>query len=269
MDSHNSQWTSRRLFWPVLALPFLILTASPALAGSPAVSAAHWWTAVALNGRSVEELVYSSGLMYAESDGTWWALSASGAKKSTAPDCTRQMPCQTDVRVPGTAFYVAQPGSASPARASGATVSCLRNHAWVNCLLLLPAGGLSAPPAITGLSAFRKGSQALYLATYGYGVLTSPDDGTTWLSTSNGLPLDVNTVLADPRNQTVYAATSRGVFAHHLAPLPAPPNYPATALARNALLLTGLTVITGILAAAVTVILGKRQQKHGPAGHYS
>lgn len=97
---------------------------------------------------------------------------------------------------------------------------------WGTAFILLPAGGVSGAPSVTGVAAFdRPLSGAVYLATAGYGVLLSSDGGDDWIRADPGLPANVLGLSADATTGSLYAATDDGLWVHHLQSFPAPPTY--------------------------------------------
>jgi hypothetical protein len=81
-------------------------------------------------------------------------------------------------------------------------------------------------PPITSIAAFDQPiSPAVYVATDGYSVLVSNDGGDDWIRAGAELPDRVFALAADSGTRTVFAATSNGLWAHRVRPLPGPPSY--------------------------------------------
>ncbi|HLZ81415.1 MAG TPA: hypothetical protein VKP04_07260 [Ktedonobacteraceae bacterium] len=68
--------------------------------------------------------------------------------------------------------------------------------------------------AYTALAFDVKEPHAIYAGTVLHGVLTSRDDGNTWISTNTGLPpgVTINALTFDTDNQQLWAATNSGVY---------------------------------------------------------
>lgn len=153
---------------------------------------------------------------------------------------------------------------AAPAAAPGIVVAVAddgtvwrRGHDgdWRRALLLLPAGFPSGVPEITSLVAFTQPlSITVYLGTDGYSVLDSTDGGDDWIRAGPGLPDSVRGLAADSTTRSVYAATSDGLWVHHLQALPAPAVYHDAALLWRWI---GI-VLTALVAALAAVLVLRR-----------
>lgn len=118
---------------------------------------------------------------------------------------------------------------------------------WNQVLLLLPVGGLSGRPTITGVAAFEtSGSRSVYISTAGYSTLVSPDGGIEWLRAGAGLPDTVWAVAAG--NDAVYAATPDGLWVHHVRALPSAPIYDGGGLGWR----HGATALIALIALVVS-----------------
>jgi hypothetical protein len=162
---------------------------------------------------------------------------------------------------------------AAPASMPGAVVAVATDgtvwrrksgSGWARALLLLPAGLVSGVPRVTALAAFtRPLSGAVYLATEGYSVLISADGGDDWIRASPGLPDDVFGLAADSTTMSLYAATSDGLFVHHLRALPSPPAYRDSALVLRWVGIGVVVLATTLLAAALlSRLAGPRSNPH-------
>ena len=130
----------------------------------------------------------------------------------------------------------------------------LPDGTWTTSLVLLPAGGFSGPPQVTGLQAFTQPlTPAVYLATDGEGVLLTDDGGADWIRTDGtGLPDTVNGIAASNSAKSLYAATSDGLWVHQLQAFPQPPTYADAQLWWRWL---GIAVIAAASVAAAAVAL--------------
>jgi hypothetical protein len=205
---------------------------------TPVHASAPWW--VRLNSVPREALQ-----SYADSGTPQWTLHAGRAvEKGHNPDPAT--PEGMDV----IAGPMATPGVAIAAGHSGVW----RREAsgvWSRSLLLLPGGLLSGTPRITAVAAFdRPVSRTIYLATDGYGVLLTPDGGSTWIRDDLGLPGRVTGLVTNSARSELLAATDAGTWVHHLSALPAPPVYPAAGL-----LWRWIVIIALALASAAVGVL--------------
>nr|MDQ2961430.1 hypothetical protein [Candidatus Dormibacteraeota bacterium] len=125
---------------------------------------------------------------------------------------------------------------------------------WATAFILLPAGGFSGVPSVTGLQAFTQPlTVAVYLGVDGYGVLLTEDGGDDWIRADPGLPGNVLGLAADPAAKSLFAATDDGLWVHHLQSFPSPPAY------RDAQLwLRWLGIAAVALAATVAAAVGLR-----------
>src|SRR5947209_1696658 len=132
-----------------------------------------------------------------------------------------------------------------PVAADGTGWRRAETGGWGRALLLLPAGLLAGPPAVTGVAAFDASpvTTAVYLATDGYAVLVSTDGGDDWFRAAPGLPTGVLDIATDGAARAVYAGTRDGVWVHHLQGLPAPPVYPQQALLARWLGIAAVAVV--------------------------
>lgn len=217
------------------------------LATSVPTSAAHWWAADGWHGRDIEHLVVTTGGVEVEVGLRWYAQSTSdGWTATTAPPPT---PITIPHAAPsGTRFEGAGAGQ-DQLVATPRSVFAATTHGWTTSLFLLPQGGVVGPPAITGMVAMPHLSTAVWVATNGYGVVTTPDGGQSWEWTSDGLPLDVTALAADPARGSIIAATPQGLFVHHLSEQPAPPVYTSATSRRDTLIVIAITLASTLLGA--------------------
>jgi hypothetical protein len=151
---------------------------------------------------------------------------------------------------------------AAPAAVPGVVVAVARNGSvwrrsqdggWGLALLLLPAGLIGGVPTVTSVAAFAQPvTGTVYLSTDGYSVLLSADSGDDWIHANPGLPDSVFALAADAPARSLYAATSDGLYVHHLQSLPAPPSYSDSALALRWLGI-GLVALASVVIAAVAL----------------
>jgi len=135
---------------------------------------------------------------------------------------------------------------------------------WARALLLLPAGGLGGVPRVTALAAFtRPVTSTVYLGTAGYGVLLSADGGDDWVRADPGLPADVYGLSADSTTRSLYAATSRGLYVHHLQAFPGPAAYRDSALVLRWLGYGAVVLVVVLLAGALLLAWARAQPARG------
>lgn len=78
-----------------------------------------------------------------------------------------------------------------------------------------PVGGTGLPTdSYTALAVDSNSPHVLYAGTAHHGILKSGDDGATWASFSNGLPLAqaVHGLTVDTRQKQIWAGTDRGLY---------------------------------------------------------
>ncbi len=237
-----------------------------ALAVVPATqvaAASAWWEPLALAGTPLREVVASGPEIQVTTSAGARLSSADGgrtfAPSSAPPPAPPVLQSGgerwtirggTVFRGPANGSLAPDPGSpalgagahllAAPAAFPGVAVAVAQDGTvwrraqdgdWQRALLLLPAGLLQAPPAVTGVAAFTQPlSGAVYLSTDGYSVLVSTDGGDDWVRAGPGLPDSVRGLSADSTARALYAATSSGLFVHHLQMLPGPASYSDAAL---------------------------------------
>jgi len=155
---------------------------------------------------------------------------------------------------------VALRGAVVAVAADGTVWRRAETGGWGRALLLLPAGLLAGPPAVTGVAAFDASpvTTAVYLATDGYAVLVSTDGGDDWFRAAPGLPTGVLDIATDGAARAVYAGTRDGVWVHHLQGLPAPPVYPQQALLARWLGIAAVAVVATLAALAALARIGRR-----------
>jgi hypothetical protein len=257
------------------------------IAAPGADAAGPWWTPVAMQGTALravsaegETLVVStdSGATLKSSDGGATFAAVPGNPQVQAPASVRSGadtwaieagrvlhasgsgPLRADPSAPSlgsSAHLIAAPAAAPGVVVAVATDGTVwrrgQDGDWRRALLLLPAGFPSGVPSITSLVAFTQPlSLTVYLGTDGYSVLNSTDGGDDWIRAGPGLPDSVRGLAADATARAVYAATSDGLWVHHLQALPAPTAY------RDAALLwrwigIGLTALIAALAAVLVL----------------
>ncbi|HEX6539933.1 MAG TPA: hypothetical protein VF155_12220 [Candidatus Dormibacteraeota bacterium] len=133
---------------------------------------------------------------------------------------------------------------------------------WRRALLLLPQSLVQGVPAVTSVTAFtRPLSDAVYLGTAGYSVLTSTDGGDDWIRFGPGLPDRVNGLAADNTNRSVYAATADGLWVHTLQVTPGPPRYSDQGLVFRWLGIGAVTLVASALALLALVRLTPARQR--------
>ena len=279
---------------PRHAVAVAVATASLALLaggpGAPAAAAEAWWVPLGLRGQAVTAVVPAGPGLLAVAGGRAHCVALPGGPR--APACTRPLGHAAggngpqwsvrDGRViderPGGGSR-SDPGSpdlgsgarllAAPAALPGAVVAVAadgtvwrraRAGGWARSLLLLPAGLLAGPPAVTGVAAFDSSAitTAVYLATDGYAVLVSTDGGDDWFRAAPGLPSGVLDITTDGPARAVYAGTRDGVWVHHLQGLPAPPAYAQQALLARWLGIAALSLVTIVAALAALGVLARR-----------
>jgi hypothetical protein len=118
---------------------------------------------------------------------------------------------------------------------------------WARALLLLPQSIAAGPPPVTGLSAFTAPlTTTVYMATDGYSVLISSDGGDDWIRAGPSLPGGVLAIATDDARGAVYAATTDGLWVHHLQAFPGVPSYHDAALYWR---LAGIAAVSAVAAA--------------------
>ena len=228
-----------------------------AAATVPAHASAPWWQLRAFSGESVLAVTVDGSAVRVETAAGWQVSSDAGNTwtATALPPPPAQHPGQWLVSVGRPALATASGvevdpqgpdlgaarGITSPAANPGSVIAVAGDSTvwrrdstgqWARALLLLPSGGLEPPPPVTAVVSFTDQplSQAIYVATAGYGVLITTDGGSDWSRADSGIPGVVNGLAADSAHSTVWAATSAGLFAHKLSALPAPPVYVDNAL---------------------------------------
>ena len=278
---------SRRAVAVVVAAAGLAL-----LGGGPwplAAAAEPWWVPLGLRGEAVTSVVPAGPGLLVVARGRPHCVALPGGPRT--PACTRRLGHPAagsgprwslrEGRVieegPGGVSRV-DPGSpdlgaaarflAAPAALPGTVVAVAADGTvwrraaaggWARSLLLLPAGLLAGPPAVTGVAAFDSTiTTAVYLATDGYAVLVSTDGGDDWFRAAPGLPTGVLDVATDGAARAVYAGTRDGVWVHHLQGLPAPPVYPQQALLARWLGIAALALVATLAAVAALGVEARR-----------
>lgn len=276
------------------AVGVAVATASLGLIGgapaAPASAAEAWWAPLGLRGQAVTEVVPAGPGLLAVAGGRPHCVALPGGPRN--PVCTRRLGHPAvgsgprwslqdgrviDERAAGGSRV--DPGSpdlgsgarflAAPAALPGAVVAVAADGTvwrrasaggWAHSLLLLPAGLLAGPPAVTGVAAFDGSAitTAVYLATDGYAVLVSTDGGDDWFRAAPGLPTGVLDVATDGAARAVYAGTRDGVWVHHLQGLPAPPAYAQQALLVRWLGIAALALVTIVAALAALGVVARR-----------
>ena len=136
---------------------------------------------------------------------------------------------------------------------------------WSRALLLLPRSIVSGIPAITSLAAFTSSLPgggtpvSVYLATDGYAVLATQNGGLDWFRDGPGLPDSVLGLAVAPDLDGVLAATSDGLFIHHLRALPGVPQYAAPDLSARQRWTTAITVASS-LGGGIALWLGVQRR---------
>jgi len=279
----------------ILALAAATACAITALAPR-SVAAAAWWEPGALQGTALTTVVAGgTTLVVRTASGATLRSTDAGATFSRVPGDPDVRP-SARVRSGNDVWAIAagrvlhaggggslrpDPGSpelgptarliAAPAAAPGVVVAVAADNTvwrrgqdgdWARALLLLPAGFPSGVPAITAVTAFTQPlSLTIYLATDGYSVLASTDGGDDWIRAGPGLPDSVRGLVADAATRSLYAATSNGLWVHHLQALPAPPAYHDAALVWRWI---GIALVT--LAVTALAVLAMRRSLR-PASH--
>ena len=259
---------------PAAALTLLAGAATPLLAHA----APAWWQPLALNGQRVTSVSTADGTIVATT-GSGVVASRDGGRTfepytppaaGSTVSASNAWTLHNGIVV--TPLGTRDPGApdlgatahliAAPAALPGVVVAVgSDNHVWrrdargtwTTSFVLLPAGGLSAPPRVTSLAAFdRPITTAVYMGTSGYGVLLSDDGGDDWIRADPGLPANVLALAADSGSRSLYAATDSGLYVHHLQAFPAPPTYQDSALALRWL---GVAAVTLVATAAALLLL--------------
>ena len=264
-----------------------VVTALLALMPAPArADAGSWWQPLALSGSRVDNVrVGGSGAIFATAGGHPMRSDDGGAHFVAAPD---GLPAPPPTALAGDVLWQIRDGrvwrgappvldSASPDLGAGAhliaapatipgAVVCVaadgtvwrRSHSgdWSRSLLLLPDTLLTGVPEVTGVAAFGAPlSDAVYLATRGFGTLLSSDGGDDWLRADSGLPADVLSIAADSISDppAVLAGTPDGLYIHRLRPLPQIPSYADQSLLGRWLATIAVCVLA-VAAATATMI---------------
>jgi hypothetical protein len=276
--------TERRLLRGLAVVPVMAMLLMPV----PVRAAAAWWQPLALSGERVDSVaVTTAGLLvhtaagYQRSTdgGRSFGALAVAPPQSTAVDSggvTWDIQGGTIVTGrTGTALHP-DPGAprarmlAAPAALPGVVVAVdgddhvwrrSPSGSWALAFILLPAGGLAGPPAVTAVAAFSAPvTDAVYLGTAGYAVLLTSDGGDDWIRADPGLPATVLGLATDASRAAVYAATDQGLYVHHLQSFPAPPAYHDSALWLRWL---GIALVSGM--AALAAVLALRRLLSGSA----
>jgi hypothetical protein len=274
----------RRRILIVAVAATLAAALTQALSSSPAAAADAWWQSLGFAAERISNVAVVDGSLLV-TVGTGNYMSADGghtfAPRATAPG--HALPPEASVTSGGRVWEIRAgavlSGSsastlapdahapflgttahliAAPAAVPGVVVAVAsdghvwrraEDGGWATAFILLPAGGVSGAPQITGLQAFTKPlSAAVYLGTDGYGVLVTTDGGDDWIRTDAGLPENVLALATDPTRNSLYVATDSGLWVHHLKSFPAPPVYHDAALYLRWLGISIIGVVAAMLA---------------------
>ena len=115
------------------------------------------------------------------------------------------------------------PGTLIAATPSGTIYRRSSSGHWHLSLQLLPNLPNPVPPHITGCAAMPgRLTGAVYCSTRGDGMFVSTDAGITWYRANDGLPLNLDAVVADPARHAFAARSGTNWFLHVLRALPEP-----------------------------------------------
>ena len=141
---------------------------------------------------------------------------------------------------------------------------------WSRALVLLPRSIVGGTPRITALAAFTSSPPgggtpgSVYLSTDGYSVLATQNGGADWFRDGPGLPDSVRGLATAPDLDAVLAATSDGLWLHHLRALPGVPQYTAPDLSARQRWIAAITAaacLGGV--AALWLSLRRRPGRRG------
>jgi hypothetical protein len=268
----------RRRVRLLAALPALLVLSLPVTVHASTA----WWEPLAFSGQRVSGVVALPGLMVASTASGAYISSDNGrsfqpitpgrhlALPQTLGPVVWQIDNGTVLTAPAGHALAPDPGApflgagahliAAPAALPGVVIAVgTDNHVWrrsvtghwATSFILLPGGGLSGTPQVTSLAAFTTPlTVAVYMGTYGYGVLLTENGGDDWIRADPGLPEDVLGLATDSQARALYAATDQGLYVHHLQSFPSPPVYHDASLYLRWL---GITLVA-LLATAGAVV---------------
>ena len=290
----------------LLATPVLAAPPSPTPAATPDYSGEPWWVPASLQGQRLTAVQASAGRIdVATSSGQ--GLTSTDGGRTFAPGSAPVAPPPPDVHSGTDEWRISDgsvlhgsgggapapdPGApdlggaahllAAPAATPGVVVAVSdagvvwrRTHAgeWSRALVLLPRSVVGGTPSITALAAFTSSPPgggtpvSVYLSTDGFSVLATQNGGTDWFRDGPGLPDSVLALATAPDLDAVLAATSDGLWVHHLRALPSVPQYPAPDLAARQRWIAAITVAACLGGgAALWLALERRPGRRGRVG---
>ena len=289
-----------------LATPVLAAPPSPTPAPAPDYSGEPWWVPAGLQGQRLTAVQASAGRIDVATSSGQGLTSADGGR-TFVPAATSVAPHSPDAHSgteewsisDGTVLHAAGSGApapdpgapdlgrsahllAAPAATPGVVVAVSdagvvwrRTPAgeWSRALVLLPRSVVGGTPSITALAAFTSAPLgggtpvSVYMSTDGFSVLATQNGGTDWFRDGPGLPDSVLGLTTAPDLDAVLAATSDGLWVHHLRALPSVPQYPAPDLAARQRWIAAITVAVCLGGgAALWAALERRPGQRGRVG---
>lgn len=143
------------------------------------------------------------------------------------------------------------------------TIYALYSTGWTPIFQILPQGGLEGVPNLTAIVGV--GPDAAYVATLGFGTLLTPDGGYTWYRAAPSADVvalaALGPIYSSKPSGLVLAATTSGVFVHHLQTLPAPPAYSGATQTAQLLGTAAVTVVAAMLVIGGLWAIRRRRRR--------